>query len=142
MNGNSMIFIDTNVLVYAHDESDLKKSQAARKLLIDLINSKEGCISPQVIQEFCNVMLKKSNGTVKPTDMKQIIRDLLLPLLAHKPDEMFYIKALEIYYRYSLSYYDSAIVQAAIDLDCHAIYSEDMQSGTKYEKVRVINPFA
>jgi len=137
-----MFFIDTNVFVYAHDLTDARKSQIARDLLIKLSTTQSGCISTQVIQEFCNVALRKSLTPLKPEDVRAIIRELLTPLLAHQPDASFYLRTLETYDRYSLSFYDAAIVQAAIDLNCKAIYSEDMQAGAKYGTVTIINPFA
>ena len=137
-----MYFVDTNIFVYAHDESDLRKSENARKLLTQLIRTREGCISAQVIQEFCNVSLRKSAIPLKSEDVALIIQDLFKPLLAHRPSTEFYLNALKVYRRYSLSFYDALIVQAAIDLDCKAIYSEDMQTGAQYERVTIINPFA
>lgn len=47
-----------------------------------------------------------------------------------------------MYDRYSLSFYDAAIVQAANDLNCTILYSEDLQAGAQYAKVRVANPFS
>lgn len=136
-----MVFIDTNIFVYAHDESDIQKSQRARTLLIELTSSKKGCISTQVIQEFCNVVLKHSITPLKANDLRNIVRELMAPLLAHRPDAAFYLRTLETYEWYSLSFYDAAIVQAAIDLSCTILYSEDLQTGAKYGKVKVINPF-
>lgn len=136
-----MVFIDTNIFVYAHDESDLQKSNIARKLLVELTGREKGYISTQVIQEFCTVTLRKSLTPLKPKDVKKIIVELLSPLLAHKPDVDFYFRTLETYERYSLSFYDAAIVQAAIDLKCSIIYSEDLQAGAIYGKTKVINPF-
>ncbi|HSW97114.1 MAG TPA: PIN domain-containing protein [Candidatus Saccharimonadales bacterium] len=136
-----MIFIDTNIFIYAHDETEIQKSQKARELLIQLTNTKEGCISTQVIQEFCNVALKKSVTPLKVQDVRTIVLELMTPLLAHRPDAAFYLKVLETYERYSLSFYDSAIVQAAIDLNCTALYTEDLQAGATYGKVKVVNPF-
>jgi predicted nucleic acid-binding protein len=137
-----MVFIDTNIFVYAHDETDPKKSRQARKLLADLAADSTGCISTQVIQEFCNVVLRKSATPLLPKDIGRIIKELLTPLLAHRPDGLFYLRTLVTYSRYSLSFYDAAIVQAAIDLNCTTLYSEDLQTGASYGKVLVINPFA
>jgi hypothetical protein len=41
-----------------------------------------------------------------------------------------------------LSFYDSLIVQVAIDLGCNKLYSEDMQAGLKFGTVTIINPLA
>src|SRR5688500_11646428 len=113
-----MRFIDTNIFVYAHDETDAQKCQIARKLLTELASTKQSCISTQVIQEFCNVALKKSDTPLKAADVRKITRELMTPLLAPSPDASFYIRVLELYERYSLSFYDSAIVPAATDLHC------------------------
>lgn len=136
-----MVFIDTNIFVYAHDEANQEKSEKARSLLIELVENKEGSISTQVIQEFCNVALRKSATPLKGKDVRNIIRELMIPLLRHQPDSDFYLRSLEIYERYSLSFYDALIVQAAIDLNCSILYSEDLQDNAQYGKVRVINPF-
>jgi predicted nucleic acid-binding protein len=136
-----MVFIDTNIFVYAHDESDIRKAQRARELLLELKVSHKGCISTQVIQEFCNVVLKKSKAPLKAEDVSEIVDELLIPILAHRPDGLFYKRTLKTYEKYSLSFYDSAIVQAAIDLGCSLVYSEDMQNGANYGSVTVVNPF-
>lgn len=137
-----MDFVDTNVFIYAFDESEFHKTRKARELLTDLMNSHRGRISTQVIQEFCNVALKKSSTPLKPSDVRKVIRELFVPLLSHQPDSDFYLRVLETYERYSLSFYDAAIVQAANDLHCTVLYSEDLQAGMRYGKVLVVNPFA
>ena len=137
-----MDFIDTNIFIYAFDESNVHKTQTARKLLTDLTNSHKGRISTQIIQEFCNVVIKKSVTPLKPSDVRKVIRELFTPLLAHQPDVDFYLRVLETYKRYSLSFYDAAIVQAANDLNCTILYSEDLQTGAHYGKALVVNPFA
>ena len=55
-----MVFIDTNVFVYAHDKSDPVKFEAAKALIIAQVSKNQAVISFQVIQEFCDVMLKES----------------------------------------------------------------------------------
>lgn len=136
-----MYFIDTNVFVYAFDEEDIQKSAKARQLLTQLSSSKKAYISTQVVQEFCNVALQKSIVPLKPDGVREVLRTLLTPLLAHKPDELFYARVISTFERYSLSFYDAAIVQAAIDLRCTVLYSEDLQDGATYGRVRVVNPF-
>lgn len=136
-----MNFIDTNIFIYAHDTSDPAKTRQARELLVKLVDNHEGCISTQVIQEFCNVSLSKSVIPLKPTDVRNILSNLLEPLLAHRPDIEFYNRTLKTFERYSLSFYDAMIVQAAIDLRCKVLYSEDMQANAIYGGVRIVNPF-
>jgi predicted nucleic acid-binding protein len=136
-----MVFIDTNVFVYAHDESDLVKAQQARQLLLEQISIKQAVISTQVIQEFCSATLKKARQPLRPEDVRKVIRELLAPLVGQQPDPAFYLRTLATYERYSLSFYDAAIIQAANDMGCTVLYSEDLQAGATYGKVKVVNPF-
>lgn len=136
-----MDFIDTNIFVYTLDDTDPAKTQRARKLVAELADSGKGRISTQVIQEFCNVVLKKSANPLRPADVRNVVRKLVAPFLEHQPDIDFYFRVLDTFERYSLSFYDAAIVQAANDLNCTILYSEDLQAGMRYGKVKVINPF-
>ena len=62
--------------------------------------------------------------------------------MAHQPDADSYHRGLEANKRYTLSFYDAAVVQAAIDLRSNVLYSEDLQARALYGGVKVINPFA
>ena len=46
-------FVDTNVLVYAHDAEAGAKHQRAQEVLGELWESDTGVISTQVLQELC-----------------------------------------------------------------------------------------
>lgn len=136
-----MTFADTNIFIYAHDNSDPEKSEKARKLLLDLLSQKQLVISDQVVQEFCNAALKKAKIPLKIQDVRKIVRELLSPLVGHNIDPGFCLRVLDMFDRYSLSFYDASIVQAANDLDCQVLYSEDLQDGATYGKVKIVNPF-
>lgn len=45
-------FVDTNILIYAHDRSAGAKYIRARQLLSELWQTRSGCLSIQVLQEF------------------------------------------------------------------------------------------
>ncbi|BDV34645.1 PIN domain-containing protein [Methylocystis iwaonis] len=51
------------------------------------------------------------------------------------------IAALSIKARYGFSYWDAAIIAAAIAQGCGELYSEDMSHGQVVEGVRIIDPF-
>ena len=55
--------------------------------------------------------------------------------------EAVFWAALQIKNRYKLSYWDSAIIAAAVELGCQTVYSEDLNHGQSYAGIRVINPF-
>jgi predicted nucleic acid-binding protein len=136
-----MVFIDTNIFIYAHDNSDPLKSEIAKTLILDQVSMNHAVISFQVIQEFCNATLKESKHLLDVKDVKRVINELLMPLVAHTQNELFIQKTLDLFNSYSLSFYDAAIIQAANDLGCDIVYSEDMQNGANYDGVIVVNPF-
>jgi predicted nucleic acid-binding protein len=50
--------------------------------------------------------------------------------------------AIERSERHAISYWDAAILVAAEALGTHTVYSEDLNDGQRYGRVRVVNPFA
>ncbi|MEE3410581.1 MAG: hypothetical protein VZQ99_03755, partial [Treponema sp.] len=55
------VFFDTNILVYSADVSDARKQKIATALIKSAIDSGNGVISTQCLQEFFNVAQKKLN---------------------------------------------------------------------------------
>ena len=48
---------------------------------------------------------------------------------------------LNIQPRFQVSYWDAAIIAAAGELGCQAIYTEDLNHGQDYDGVKAVNPF-
>lgn len=134
-------FLDTNILIYTQDLRDLNKQKVADDLVQKALATGEGVISSQVVQEFCNVAATKYKQTMTPQDLKEYLRVTLNKLWRHVPSQDFYYRTIELFGQNSLSFYDALIVQAAIDLGCKTLYSEDMQNGSNYGELRVKNPF-
>ncbi|WP_434656000.1 PIN domain-containing protein [Thermoanaerobacterium thermosaccharolyticum] len=133
-------FVDTNILVYAHDISAGRKHEIAKKLLKDLWNTRNGCLSTQVLSEFYVTITKKVKRPLSPSQASQIISDLGLWKL-DIPNVEDILDAIQISQRYMISFWDSLIVRSAINLDCSIIWSEDLNSGQYFDKVKVVNPF-
>jgi predicted nucleic acid-binding protein len=49
---NDKTFVDTNVLIYAHDKDANAKQQIAKNVLRELWAERTGVLSMQVLQEF------------------------------------------------------------------------------------------
>ena len=135
-----MRFFDTNVLVYAATDQDPRKRDIARELISHSIEiNHDGCISTQVLQEFCNTMIAKRLRTRKEIDgLLDYFRELLetdvtVDLVRH---------ALEVKEEYGIQYYDALIVSAAEKLGCHEIVTEDLNPDQLYRGMAVVNPFA
>lgn len=133
-------FVDTNILVYAHDLSAGTKCERARKLISDLWNSGTGCLSIQVLQEFYVTLTKKVSVPLDSETAIAIIRDLGQWTI-HSPDVDDILMAAEFQRRYFLSFWDAMIICSARALGCGILWSEDLNAGQIYAGVKALNPF-
>ncbi len=134
-------FVDTNILMYAHDTAAGTKHKVARELLEDLWRTRSGIVSTQVLQELC-VSLRRKAG--RPADFKTV-RDIVTDYLAwdvYVNTGESVLQALEIAERYRISFWDALVIQAAEASGAAVLYSEDLSSAQVYRGVRVVNPFA
>ncbi len=129
------MFLDSNVLIYALGQDAAKKAVA-----VALIGG-GAVISTQALGEIANVMRRKLDFT--PQQVGEVVADLIQRLDVVWISPPTVLAALELAQRYSLSHFDAQIVASALESDCEALYSEDMQSGQVFDRqLRVINPFA
>jgi len=133
-------FVDTNVLVYAHDISAGLKHEKAKALIASLWDSGNGCISIQVLQEFYVTITTKVPRPVPSETAASIIKDLA-HWLVHSPRPADVLKAFEIQARYKVSFWDAMILRSAQALNCTVLWSEDLNSREQYGNVIVLNPF-
>lgn len=133
-------FVDTNILVYAHDTSAGDKHHAAKNILQDLWASRRGCLSIQVLQEFFIIVTRKIPRPLSGETTKQIIVDLAFWRI-HSPDVSDILEAIGIHNEYHISFWDAMIIQSAIRLGSRRIWSEDLNPGQTYRGVQVVNPF-
>lgn len=135
-------FIDTNVIVYLFDKSDIRKNERARKLVKEALESGNGVVSFQVIQEFCNVALRKFFTPLSPGDCKTFVNRYLYPLCSIFPGIELYNAALDIKETTGYGFYDSIILASACHSGCKIIYTEDMKDGQNVNGIKIINPFS
>ena|ERR1039458_54804 len=141
MTVKSIVFFDTNVLVYQFDKTAPQKQKRAIELIEQYGFNGNATISTQVAQEFMNVALKGFAIKLSPTELELVIDDLLKPLCVHSPNFDFYKRALKLCASNRMDFYDALIVQAALDSGCVKLYSEDMQDGQQFGSLTIINPF-
>ena len=133
-------FLDTNIILYVFDSKDQAKRERAEQLVRDAIETGNGCISYQVVQEALNVASKKLGFS--PDDSLALLRNVLVPLWTLHPSPDFYERGLALHGRYGFSFYDSMIVSAALESGCTRLYSEDLQHGQRLQSLTIENPFA
>lgn len=131
-------FLDTNVLVYAFDQTAPKKQARARELLD---TESDWVISWQVVQEFSSVALHRFATPVSPSFLKNFIELVLWPKCQIMPSRVLYEKAAEIHQQTQYRYYDALIVAAAMESGASLLYSEDLQDGRTFGDLQIENPF-
>jgi len=138
---DELTFVDTNVLVYAHDRSETEKQPIAQSLLNSLWNHRAGVLSTQVLQEFYVVATRKFNPPMRRTTAREIVG-----LYAEWPliliDVPLILMASRLEEQHTLSFWDALIVEAARRAGAKRLVTEDLQSGRRIGGIRVENPFA
>lgn len=133
-------FIDTNILVYAHDAASGIKYEQAKSLLRQLWIDKTGVLSTQVLQEFYVTVRKK---VLQPGDSETAKRwiSYYLNWQLVENDGPAILRAIAIEERYKTSFWDALIIQAANKAGAQLLYSEDLNHEQIYGNVQVKNPF-
>jgi predicted nucleic acid-binding protein len=132
-------FVDTNILIYAHDRSAGTKHERARQLIERLWTSGQGVLSTQVLQELCGNLRRKVTKPVPVNEIRGIIRDYMSwEIVVNTPDAV--IHALELEVRYKTFFWDALILQAAEQCGSAVLYSEDLAGKQRYGTVQVVNP--
>ncbi len=132
-------FLDSNVLVYAIDQSVPDKRELALDLIEQHLLNRSGVLSTQVLQEFFVASTRKLG--VDPVDAKNLVRDFqTLHVIQVTP---FLIDAaIDRSILSQLSFWDSLIVESALLAKCSTLLSEDLGDGQRFDSCQVSNPFA
>ncbi len=134
----AQFFADTNILLYAGSQhpDDAPK----RAVALELLRREDLGFSAQVMQEYYDVAYRKGRLGISREEALGALQ-----AMAHRPvvsiSAELVLRAAALSHRFELSYWDAAIVAAALELGCHTIYSEDLSHGQQYEGVKVVNPF-
>jgi predicted nucleic acid-binding protein len=134
-------FVDTNILVYAYDQSAGVKHLRAQRLLEQLWESGQGVLSTQVLQEFCINVRRKSGNPLPVEEVRQLVLEYSTwEVVTNTPDSV--LRALNIEARFRTSFWDALILQAAEWSGASIVYSEDLAAGHHYGSIQVVNPLA
>jgi predicted nucleic acid-binding protein len=138
---SAVVFVDTNIFVYACDRRDPAKRTAAEALLRELWVEQRGRTSMQVLSEYYVTLTRKLKPAFPPDEAWEAVHNLL----AWEPqpiDRSLLLLAREIERRHRLSWWDSMIIAAAELQNCAVVMTEEMQHGLVCGTVTVRNPFA
>lgn len=133
-------FVDTNILIYAHDRDAGPKRNRAKELLIELWEQGAGCLSAQVLQEFFVNVTRKIPQPLPSAEAREVIR-AYLPWVRMETDGAMVIRATEIADAWRTSFWDGMILAAAEKAGASELLSEDLQHGQRIAGVTIVNPF-
>lgn len=131
------VFVDTNILVYAHDRNAGDKRVRAAQTLERLWDERTGRVSIQVLQEFY------VTATQKLATARASAREVILtytPWVHYPTTPETILRASEISELAQLSFWDALIVASAEQAGATQLYTEDLNAGQTIAGVRIINP--
>jgi predicted nucleic acid-binding protein len=133
-------FVDTNILMYAHDAAAGDKHHRAKALVENLWQTRSGVVSTQVLQELAVNLRRKAKKPLDARATREIVSDYLTwRVVVNGGDSI--LEALDIEGRHKVSFWDALVIQAAQAAGAEVLYSEDLSDGQQYGTVRVRNPF-
>jgi predicted nucleic acid-binding protein len=136
---SDVIFVDSNVLIYAHDADAGRKRERAIHRLKQLWESGAGRLSVQVLQEFYVNVTKKLATPVARSTAREVIRSYGAWVREPTtPDTV--LRAIEIAELAQIMFWDALIVASAQEAQATQLYSEDLNDGRVIAGVKVVNP--
>ncbi len=134
------IFLDTNILIYAHDLDAGPKHRIAAAIIKDSWEKENGVLSAQVLQEFYVNVTRKISNPIAPAKARGIVKNYLSWHVEQNSPEMVLL-ASEFEERHQLSFWDSMILAAASNARVEKIITEDLNHGQIMEGIIIENPF-
>jgi predicted nucleic acid-binding protein len=134
------IFLDTNILIYAHDLDAGAKHDKALSMVKNIWEAETGVISTQVMQEFYVNVTRKISNPISPVQARGIILNYF-SWQVELVEPHTILAASEIEEKYVLSFWDALIIATASQSEASKILTEDLNHGQIIEGVSIENPF-
>ena len=135
------VFVDANVLVCRHIDSDHAKQVCAEEWIRLLVRHRCGRLSIQVLTELYSVLTRELRPTFPEHRTRGIVRDLL----SWQPpavDSGILERGWNLQAHYSISWWDALVVAVAQASACSILLTENLQHDQVLGGVSVIDPFA
>jgi predicted nucleic acid-binding protein len=138
MNGKA--FVDTNVLIYAHNLDAGAKHEIANAVLRELWSERTGVLSMQVLQEFYVNVTRKIAAPLSKKAARLVVENYAIWCVETRPAEIS--AAFRIEDEARIGFWDALIVSSAIKSGASRILSEDLSAGQRIAGIVIENPFA
>lgn len=137
---SGVAFVDTSILIYAHDADAGPKRAQAEEVLRELWESGEGRLSVQVLQEFYVNATRKLPTPVTHMSAREVVSSHGAWIQPTTADTV--IRAIDLAAMAQISFWDALIVASAEQAKATHIYSEDLNSGQTIAGIKIVNPLA
>lgn len=134
------VFVDSNVLLYAHDKDAGAKQRRAAERLRKLWETGSGRLSTQVLQEFYVTVTRKLGKPLSESDAAGAANDLCAFDVVEVDKEMV-VRSMSLSRTERLSFWDALIVEAARTRRCDRLLTEDLHDGRQFGPLKITNPF-
>ena len=136
---NELVFVDTNVLIYARDRRNAPKRDVARAWLFELVERRCARLNLQVLNEFTRWVLGHERGV----DLAEIRAEVdALRFWGDKPlDEEEVELAWKIRDALGYQWFDCLLIAAADRAGCRYFLTEDMSDRARFGAITLVNPF-
>ena len=138
---SDVVFVDTNILIYAHDADAGSKRARAEKVLRELWESRAGRLSVQVLQEFYVNATRKLTIPMAQMAAREVVSSYG-PWIREPTTADTVIRAIDVAAMAQISFWDALIVASAEQAEATQIYSEDLNTGQTIVSIRIVNPLA
>ena len=133
-------FVDTNVLIYAHDVDAKTKHETAKRVLQELWSERSGVLSMQVLQEFYVNVTREIPKPISKDAARLVVGSYAIWCIETTTAEIS--AAFQIEDQSQIGFWDALIVASALRGSAKRILSEDLNAGQKIAGIRIENPFA
>lgn len=134
------VFVDTIVLVYAHDRDSGGKHEVAERLLRRLWPENSGVVSPQVLQEFYVTTARKITCRLAHEAARRIVNTYTAWCVETSAADI--LTAFRIEDEAGISFWDALIVASAARAGATRLVTEDLNAGQIIAGIQIENPFA
>ena len=133
-------FVDTNILIYAHDLDAKAKHEIAKEVLRDLWSSRAGVLSMPVLQEFYVNATRKISSPLSKKAARGVVNSYATWCVDTVAEDIF--MAFQIEDEARISFWDALILASARKAGAVRILSEDLNAGQRIVGIGIENPFA
>ena len=134
------VFVDTNILVYCYDRANPVKQSRAIETVDQIVRSRAGAISTQVLAEFFTAVTRKLPAPLSSDDGWTRLKHYAGAWTVLDLTPQIVLEAVRGVRERTLSYWDAQIWAVARLHRIPIVLSEDFQDGSLLEGVRFLNP--